>query len=98
AQLDTQAAIDRFASGERVGLIGAPPREVVAAFAPAFARELGERRDDGAVLLLLVDAPQRQLPAHLGLDVTVMAAGAHRVNVQRATRAGGEARSVQEDA
>src|SRR5581483_2721475 len=45
-----------------------------------------------------VDAPQRQLPAHLGLDVTVMAAGAHRVNVQRATRAGGEARSVQEDA
>ena len=60
--------------------------------------ELGERRDDAPVLLLLVDPTQRELPAHLRLDVAVVGAGAHRVDVERAADATGEPGTVQEDA
>src|SRR5262249_2015058 len=60
--------------------------------------ELGQRRDDGAVLLLFVDASQRHLPAHLGLPLAVVFADAHRVLVQRAPRTGGKPFAVEEDA
>ena len=85
-QFDVERLVHGFASGERLGRLGAPPREVVAALAPPLAPELGERRDHRAVVLLVVDTPQRELPADLGLPVTVVLADAHRVLVQRAAR------------
>ena len=73
--------------------------ELLAALAPAVAAELGERRDHGAVVLLLVDPAQRELPAHLGLHVAVVLPGAHRVDWCSAQPGPvGEAGPVEEDA
>src|SRR2546423_86144 len=98
AELLAHRPVHGLAAGERLRCLRAPPREFRAPITPSVASELGQGRDDSAVFLLLVDASQRQLPTHVGLDLAVMAPFAHRVQVQRATGAGGEPRPGQEDA
>src|SRR6185436_13344240 len=83
---------------ERLGCLGAPPPELLAALTPALASELGELRDDGPVGLDFVEATQGQLPAHLGLQLAVVGAGLHAPLVQRAPRTAGPPRPVEEDA
>src|SRR5688500_7083277 len=97
-ELDAEAAIHGLLARERFGGFGAPPGEVVAAFTPTLTCELRDRRDDRPVLLLLVDSPKWELPAHFGLEVAVVFAGPHGVHVQRAPRAEVEVRPVEEDA
>src|SRR5262249_56050052 len=73
AQLFAHRPVDRLRARERLGGLGAPPCELRAAVTPAVATELRQGGDDGAVLLLFVHTPQRQLPAHVGLEVAVLA-------------------------
>ena len=70
AQLGLHRPVDGLGAGERLGRLGAPPRELLAALTPAVAAELGEhRRDRAVVLLVAVEGAQRQLPAHRGLGL-----------------------------
>ena len=91
AQLGLHRLVDGLATGERLVGFGAPPREFLAAFAPAVAPELGEHRRRRLVLLVALDRAQRQLPAHRRLGLAEVLAGVHRVQVQ--TRSRGRPRS-----
>ena len=65
AQLGLHRLVHGLARGERLGRLRAPPRELLAALAPAVAAELGEHRRDRAVVFLVASMrAQRQLPAH----------------------------------
>ena len=69
-QLGLHAPVHGLVRGERLRRLRAPPRELLAAFTPAVAAELGEhRRDRAVVFLVAVEGAQRQLPAHRGLGL-----------------------------
>ena len=88
--------VDGLAPGERLGCLGAPPRELRAAFTPAVAAELAEHDRDRR-LPRCGPRVERQLPAHRRLRVAEVLAGVHRVHVQRASGYGFETGTVEED-
>ncbi len=101
-ELGAVAPEDRLAAHMCLGVRGAVPVEVVAAGAPPAPVVLGDgrlepRRPVGH-LDATVGAPDRQLPADVRLDGVRFLAGEHGVLVQGAAGAGGEPRSVEEDA
>ena len=83
---------------ERLGRLGAPPVELRPALPPVAAVPLADHRGDPTVGRRLVLAPQRQLPADLGLELDVADPPGLGLEVQRAARAGGEPGAVEEDA
>ncbi|MDA1358500.1 hypothetical protein O1R50_02640 [Glycomyces luteolus] len=101
-QLDRVREVHGLGRGVRGRRGGAPPVEVVPARSPGGPVELGDEgdRDLGAVgsVLGLEVALHGQLPAHLGLVLHRVDAVAHRLLVQGASGAGGEALAVVEDA
>src|SRR6476659_289626 len=68
-QLVAKAFVHRLAGDEGLVPVGAPPMEVVATLAPVTALPSADRRRDVSIDVALVDAPERQLPADLGLPV-----------------------------
>ena len=101
-ELGAVAAVDRLGADVRLGVGRAVPVEVVATGAPAATVVLGDGHLEvrGVVGALdgAVRPADRQLPADVGLGLVRRAAGEHRVLVQGAPGAGGEAGPVEEDA
>ena len=96
--LVTKCSPDRKLLGERQWIVGAPPGELSAAFAPVAALPLAEHV--GGVIVVvgpLVEA-QRQLPAHLWLPIERTFVTSDRRLMKRATGALSEAGPIQEDA
>jgi hypothetical protein len=89
---------DARLSDERRRVLGAPPAEILAACAPVPAVPLRDARDDVATVLDLVVAPQRQLPADVGLQRDVALLVVQRHHVQGTARAAMEIGPIEEDA
>src|SRR5699024_3848405 len=83
---------------EGLGRFGAPPVELLAPGTPVAAFPFPYRGGDVAVVISHVVASQGQLPAHLGLVVEKAHAPFLGSEVERATRAGREPGTIQEDA
>src|SRR6478752_9240237 len=101
-ELGGVGAVHRFAADVRLGVARAVPVEVVAARTPAAAVVLGDGHLEVARVVRQLDraegAPDRQLPADVGLECVRLDPGEDRVLVQRAAGAGGETGTVEEDA
>src|SRR6476620_3340349 len=101
-ELGGVGAVDGLAADVRLGVARAVPVEVVAARTPAAAVVLGDRHLEVARVVRQLDraegAPDRQLPADVGLERVRLDPGKDRVLVQRAAGAGGETGTVAADA
>src|SRR5947209_1351578 len=97
-ELVAQGLVDRLAFGEGLGRLGAPPGELVAACAPVASVPLADRGRDMAAAVDLLVAPQRKLPAHVGLQLEVRYVPLDGGPVQGAAGAAREPGAVQEDA
>ncbi len=101
-ELGAVGAVDGLAPDVRLGVAGAVPVEVVPAGAPAAPVVLRDRHLEVARVVGQLDraegAPQRQLPAHVGLECVRLHPREHGVLVQRTPVSGGEAGTVEEDA
>ena len=97
-QLGAHAHVDRLVADERVGVLGAPPVELLAALAPVAPVPLADHRGDPAVGRRLVLAAEGQLPAHLGLQLDVAPPLGLGRPVEGAAGPGREPGPVEEDA
>ena len=97
-QLGPHAQVDGLVADEGLGVLGAPPVELVATLPPVPPVPLPDHRGHPSVGGRLVLAAERELPAHLGLELDVAAAlGLGRL-VQGAPGTGREPGPVEEDA
>ena len=88
----------RLAADERVGLVGAPPRELGAALASVSTLPFAQRGRHVAELVGAVEAPERELPADLRLERHLRQSPVHGRDMQRTASSTGEPGAVEEDA
>src|SRR5205814_5163302 len=97
-QLVPERLVDGLGLAEGLGRFGAPPVEVLTACSPMGAFPLPDGRGDVAAAVVLLVAAKGELPAHVGLEGQMGNAAVHGCHMERATGAGGEAGTVEEDA
>ena len=93
-----QILIHRTLANECSRIVGAPPVEVVAAFAPVASFPFTNERHDVSVVFGVLLQTQRHLPAHVWFPVHRPFAGFERRDMERTSHAAGEVGFVVKDA